>query len=156
MIRIGGVYTTFCQEKGDTLQKYRDRNGVAIGVAIYRMGNRPDAKIPEKWERKWKMAPGPKWPKNGRRNGKMDPEMGFLAIFPFRRPFFGHLGPGAIFHFLAHLSGIFASGRFPILYMATPIAKMGDVSRYFSKVSGSGVDVTLLKQIEHKGKGSLL
>ena len=27
MIQSGGVYTTFCQEGGDTLQKYRDRNG---------------------------------------------------------------------------------------------------------------------------------
>ena len=95
---------------------------VTIEVAIYRMGNRPDAKILGKWERKWKMAPGPKWPKNGRRNGKMDPKMGCLAIFPFRWQFFGHFGPGAIFHFLSHFSGIFASGRFPMLYMATSIA----------------------------------
>ena len=25
-MQIGGVYTTFCQEGGHTLQKYRDRN----------------------------------------------------------------------------------------------------------------------------------
>ena len=30
------------------------------------------ATIPGKWERKWKMAPGLKWPKNGCRSGKMD------------------------------------------------------------------------------------
>ena len=27
VIQIGGVYTTFCQEEGILLQKYRDRNG---------------------------------------------------------------------------------------------------------------------------------
>ena len=32
MIEIGGVYTTFCQEEGMLLQKYRDRNG---GVPRY-------------------------------------------------------------------------------------------------------------------------
>ena len=34
----------------------------ASAVAIYRMGNRPGAKIQGKWERKWKMAPGLTWP----------------------------------------------------------------------------------------------
>ena len=28
MTQIGGVYTTFCQEEGILLQKYRDRNGM--------------------------------------------------------------------------------------------------------------------------------
>ena len=40
------------------------RFGFAIEVAIHRMGNRPGTKIPGKWERKWKMAPGLKWPRN--------------------------------------------------------------------------------------------
>ena len=78
---------------------------VATEVAIYRMGNGPGAKIPEKWERKWKTAPGPKWPKNGNQNGKMDPKMDFGLIWPScpcRWPFFGHFRPGAIFHFLSH------------------------------------------------------
>ena len=72
--------------------------GLAIEVAIYRMGNRPGAKIPEKWERKWKMAPGPKWPKNGNQNGKMHPKMGFW-------PDFGHF-----FHFSGHFSAISGLG----------------------------------------------
>ena len=42
-------------------------------------------------------------------------------FFPSRRPFFGHFGRGAVFHFLSHFPRIFASGRFPILYMATSI-----------------------------------
>ena len=32
----------------------------------------PTQKSEQKWERKWKMAPGLKWPKNGRRNGKIE------------------------------------------------------------------------------------
>ena len=32
MIQIGGVYTTFCQEEGMLLQKYRDRNGRCIAI----------------------------------------------------------------------------------------------------------------------------
>ena len=81
--------------------------GVAIEVAIYRMGNWPGAKILEKWERKWKMAPRLKWPKNGNQNGKNSqnhlkiPFSGPLSIliaifrpfracthFPFSFPFF--------------------------------------------------------------------
>ena len=31
---------------------------VAMEVAIYRMGSGAGAKIPGKWERKWKMVPG--------------------------------------------------------------------------------------------------
>ena len=92
--------------------------GLACAVAIYRMGNRSGAKIRKKWERKWEMAPGLKWPKNGRRNGKNRekwPKSHFGAIFPFRRPFFGHFRPGAIFHFLSHSFRIFAPDRFPIL-----------------------------------------
>ena len=58
------------------------------------MGNLPGAKIPEKWERKWKVAPRLKWPKNGNRNGKMakisGPKSHFRVPFPFWLPFFGH------------------------------------------------------------------
>ena len=32
MIQIGGAYTTFCQEEGILLQKYRDRNGSCIAI----------------------------------------------------------------------------------------------------------------------------
>ena len=43
-------------------------------------------------------GPGPKWPKNGRRNGEKNGQNPILgSIFPFRRPFFGHFGLGAIF-----------------------------------------------------------
>ena len=66
-----------------TQSPVRETPALRSGLAIYRMGNRPDAKIPEKWERKWKMAPGPKWSKNGRRNGKMDPKMGFWPFLHF-------------------------------------------------------------------------
>ena len=34
MIQIGGVYTTFCQEEGILLQKYRDRNGRCIAILL--------------------------------------------------------------------------------------------------------------------------
>ena len=74
------------------------------------MGNRSGA---EKWERKWKMAPGLKWPKNGRRDGKNGEKMAKIrilgAIFPFRWPFFGHFRPGTIFH--SHFSRIFCAGQ---------------------------------------------
>ena len=35
-----------------------DAHSLAMEVAIYRMG-------PGKWDRKWEMAPGLKWPKHG-------------------------------------------------------------------------------------------
>ena len=67
---------------------------LVIEVAIYRMGNRPDTKIPRKWERKWKMAPSPKWPKNGQKmaaemeNGQKNGQNPVLgAIFHFRGHF---------------------------------------------------------------------
>ena len=76
---------------------------LAIEVAIYRMGNWPGAKIPEKWERKWKMAPRLKWPENGRQNGKNGENQ---AKIPFSGPFYrfdglvlaiSGLGPFSIF-----------------------------------------------------------
>ena len=77
---------------------------IAIEVAIYRMGNGPGAKIPEKWERKWKMAPRPKWPKNGRRNGKNRQNQDRI---PFSDPFF---------HFDCHFRPFRAWGHFPFSF----------------------------------------
>ena len=34
VIQIGGVYTTFCQEEGILLEKYRDRNGRCIASGV--------------------------------------------------------------------------------------------------------------------------
>ena len=71
-------------------------------------GNGSGAEMAEKWPPKWK---------NGPQNGIIGHFSISVAIFrPFR--------PGAIFHFLSHFPGIFASGRFPILYMATSIATL--------------------------------
>ena len=64
---------------------FRRKHKVAIEVAIYRMGNQPDTKIPGNWKEMEK-GPGPeaaeKLPKNCR-----------------WWPSFGHFGPGALFHF---------------------------------------------------------
>ena len=82
---------------------------LAIAVAIYRKGSRPDAKIPEKWERKWKMA-------TEMENG---PKYEILAIFspffPFQRPFFAISGGGPFSIFFPIFRGIFAPDQFPIL-----------------------------------------
>ena len=40
MIQIGGVYTTFCQEEGILLQKYRDGNGRCIAILVKSIGVR--------------------------------------------------------------------------------------------------------------------
>ena len=40
MIQIGGVYTTFSQEEGILLQKYRDRNGRCIAILFKTIGVR--------------------------------------------------------------------------------------------------------------------
>ena len=40
VIQIGGVYTTFCQEKDILLQKYRDRNGLCIAILFKSIGVR--------------------------------------------------------------------------------------------------------------------
>ena len=88
---------------------------LAIEVAIYRMGNLPDTKLQEKWERQWKMAPGPKWLTNGRRNGKMDlpkwPKSHFGVHFSISVTIFWRFGPGAIFHFLFPFSPDFRVGQ---------------------------------------------
>ena len=72
------------------------------------MGNGPGEKIPEKWERKWKMAPRLKWPKNGRRNGKM------AKISP-KSHFWVHF-----FHFGGHFSAISGVGPFSIFFPIFP------------------------------------
>ena len=82
---------------------------IAIEVAIYRMGNGPGAKIPEKWERTWKMALRLKWPKNGRRNGKNGQNQ---PKIPFLGPFF---------HFGGHFSAISGMGPFSIIFMELDI-----------------------------------
>ena len=65
------------------------------------MGNRPDTKIPRKWEREWKMAPSPKWP----RKWKNGPQNGIWAIFwPF-------------FHFGGHFSVVSGLGPFSIFFL---------------------------------------
>ena len=85
--------------------------------AIYRMGNGPGAKIPEKWEGKWKMAPRLTWPKNGRRNGKNGQNQ---AKIPFLGPFFrfgGHFlaisGGGPFSIFFPIFPGVLLRARFP-------------------------------------------
>ena len=40
---------------------------------------------------------------------------------------FGHFGPGAIFHLLSHFPGIFASGRFPVLFVVASIATVSNI-----------------------------
>ena len=47
MIQIGGVYTTFCQEVGILLQKYRDRNGRCIAILFKSIGVRGRFDSPE-------------------------------------------------------------------------------------------------------------
>ena len=40
VIQVGGVYTTFCQEEGIPLQKYRDRNVSCIAILFKSIGVR--------------------------------------------------------------------------------------------------------------------
>ena len=49
MIQIGGVPTTFCQEEGILLQKYRDRNGRCIAILFKSIGVRGRFDSPENW-----------------------------------------------------------------------------------------------------------
>ena len=115
-----GPDRSFCPRRPPGYPRGRPRDirpqnllfGLVSAVAIYRMAIRSGAKIQGKWERKWKIAPGlngrkwpPKW-KNG-------PQKWDLGHFPFRRPFFGHFRPGAIFHFLPHFPWILRRTGFP-------------------------------------------
>ena len=47
MIQIGGVYTTFCQQEGIFLKKYRDRNGRCIAILFKRIRVRGRCDSPE-------------------------------------------------------------------------------------------------------------
>ena len=47
VIKIGGVYTTFCQEEGMLLQKYRDRNRRCILILFKSIGVRGRLDSPE-------------------------------------------------------------------------------------------------------------
>ena len=47
MIQIGGVYTTFCQEKGILLRKYRDRNWRCIAILFKSIGVRGRSDSPD-------------------------------------------------------------------------------------------------------------
>ena len=88
---------------------------LASAVPIYRMGNRSSAKIQGKWERKWKMAPGLKWPKNGRRNGKNRekwPKSHFCGHFSISVAIFRPFQAGG--HFPFSRCWIFSPDRFPI------------------------------------------
>ena len=49
MIQIG-VYTTFCQEEGILVQKYRDDNGRCIAILFRSIGVRGRCDSPDKWE----------------------------------------------------------------------------------------------------------
>ena len=108
--------------KFSTCARMSEHNGVilrktscnACVVAIYRMGNRSSAKIRGKWERKWKMAPGLKWPKNCHRNGKMAPENGILF--------------SQCFHFVAIFRPFQAGGHFPFSFPFSPDFCTGPVS----------------------------
>ena len=62
----------------------------------------------KKWEGKWKMAPGPTWPRNGNQNGKMHPKMGFW-------PDFGHF-----FHLGSQFSAISGVRPFSIFFPVFP------------------------------------
>ena len=47
MIQIDGVYTTFCQQEGIRLQKYRDRNGRCIAILFKNIGVRGRCDSPD-------------------------------------------------------------------------------------------------------------
>ena len=96
-----------------------DASCFAIEVALYRMGRKPARrKNPGKMGKKMENGPGPGTAENGCCNGKNGPRNGHQnpfwgSIFPFRRPFFAHFGPGAIFHFLLIFLGFLRRAGFP-------------------------------------------
>ena len=82
---------------------HRMENGptFAILVAWYRPHFAPPARNGKKMAEKWILAPPGKWPKNGRKMGKLPFLTHFLANFPIFRPFFSHFPGGAKIHFSA-------------------------------------------------------
>ena len=105
--------------------------GLENAVAIYRMGNRHSAKIPGKWERKWKIFPCLKWLRDGHRNGERDSKMGF---WPFHDHFLhsgGHFsaisGPGPFSMLFPIFPGFFHSAGFTSIAQLVGVA---GVSRY--------------------------
>ena len=105
--------------EGDAIEgEHCKCSGLAIEVAIYRMGNWPGAKIPEKWERKWKMAPrlnGWKMATKMEKVAKIRPNPIFGCIFlPFDCHFSAISGLGP-FPFSFPFFRDFAPGPFPIL-----------------------------------------
>ena len=119
-LRAKSAYISVFKLQGSFLQQAtpKDRkNGprLAIGVAIYRMGNRSGAK---KWRKKMENGPRPEMAKKWSLKWKNGPQNRILAIFgpffPFQRPFFGHFRPGAVSIFILIFLGDFGLDRFPI------------------------------------------
>ena len=112
IVYVPNVYVPFPAPNGNSspCRKRSPAKGVwlASAVTIYRMGDWSGAKIRGKWERKWKVAPGLKSLKNGHRNGKMTPKMGF---WPFLSLFF---------LFGGHFSAISGWGPFSISFPIFP------------------------------------
>ena len=93
---------------GGSFSTYRKTKGLRVRWPSTEWETGPAQKSGGKWESKWKMAPGLKWPKNGHRNGKMVPKMGF---WPCLEPFF---------HFDGHFSAISGRGPFSICFPIFP------------------------------------
>ena len=78
------------------------------------IGKRARSKNPGKMGKKMENGPKPKMAEG--KNGQNQTKIPFSGpFFHFNCLSFGHLGLGAIFHFLSHFSGILAPGPFPIL-----------------------------------------
>ena len=75
--QVGAIGTSlWTSGKGFPSKSFHWTGQVCKEVALCTMGSQPCANIPEKMERKWKMAPGLKWPKNGRPKWKKRPKNG--------------------------------------------------------------------------------
>ena len=55
VIQICGVYTTFCQEEGILLQKYRDRNGRCIAI-LFQVSGQVSIGLSWLWARVWSLS----------------------------------------------------------------------------------------------------
>ena len=75
------------------------------------MGSLADANIPGKWEKEF--GPKPEMAKKWPLNGKLAKIPFWGCILPFRRPFLGHFGLGAVFHFLSHFPGFWRRAGVP-------------------------------------------